>query len=83
VVLGALGTIRAEIDGFVPISEGISRYNTSPNGADFDLYDKRKDVGNQGPGDGAKFKGRGFVQLTSRPNYSHFRHNRRRAEPRR
>lgn len=68
--LVALATIRAESEGFVPISEGISRYNTSPGGHPFDLYDNRADLGNKGKPDGEKFKGRGFVQLTGRANYS-------------
>ena len=72
IVLAALATIRAETEGFVPISEGISRYNTSPGGSPFDLYDNRKDLGNQGAGDGARFKGRGYVQLTGRVNYARF-----------
>jgi putative chitinase len=72
IVLAALATIRAETEGFVPISEGISRYNTSPGGHPFDLYDFRKDLGNTGPNDGADFKGRGYVQLTGRANYTRF-----------
>jgi len=68
-VLMALATIRAEVEGFVPISEGISRYNTSPGGTPFDLYDRRSDIGNRSAGDGEKFKGRGFIQLTGRANY--------------
>jgi peptidoglycan L-alanyl-D-glutamate endopeptidase CwlK len=72
IVLAALATIRAETEGFVPISEGISRYNTSPGGSPFDLYDHRKDLGNHGSGDGARFKGRGYVQLTGRVNYARF-----------
>jgi putative chitinase len=71
-VLVALGTIRAETEGFVPIDEFKSRFNTSPGGAPFDLYDNRKDLGNRGPNDGRDFKGRGFVQLTGRANYTTF-----------
>jgi len=69
-VLMALATIRAETSSFLPISEGISRFNTSPGGQPFDLYDNRRDLGNLGPPDGARYKGRGFVQLTGRANYA-------------
>lgn len=68
-VLMALATIRAETAGFLPLDEGKSLFNTSPGGTPFDLYDHRKDLGNQGPPDGGKFKGRGFIQLTGRDNY--------------
>jgi peptidoglycan L-alanyl-D-glutamate endopeptidase CwlK len=71
-VLMALGTIRAETASFEPISEGLSRFNTSPNGHPFDLYDNRQDLGNRGAPDGNRFKGRGFVQLTGRANYTTF-----------
>ncbi|MCS6779911.1 MAG: peptidoglycan-binding protein [Geminicoccaceae bacterium] len=70
-VLVALATIRAESEGFEPIDETVSRFNTSPGGRPFDLYDHRRDLGNEGPPDGARFKGRGFVQLTGRANYAH------------
>jgi putative chitinase len=71
-VLMALGTIRAETESFLPVSEGQSRFNSSPNGHPFDLYDNRKDLGNTGTPDGERFRGRGFIQLTGRDNYTRY-----------
>jgi peptidoglycan L-alanyl-D-glutamate endopeptidase CwlK len=68
-VLMAFATIAAETAGCVPIDEGQSRFNTSPGGHPFDLYDDRAQLGNRGRPDGAAFKGRGFIQLTGRENY--------------
>lgn len=70
--LAALGTIRAETENFEPIAEGVSKYNTSPAGRPFDLYDYRSALGNTGSPDGWKFRGRGYVQLTGRFNYQKF-----------
>ncbi len=69
-ILMALATIRAETASFLPISEGVSHFNTSPGGQPFDLYDNLGDLGNQGHPDGANFRGRGFVQLTGRSNFT-------------
>lgn len=71
-VLMALATIRAETESFKPVAEGLSRYNTSPRGHAFDLYDNRRDLGNQGAPDGERFRGRGYIQLTGRFNYTRY-----------
>ena len=71
-VLMALATIRAEAEPFMPVDEGRSKFNTSPNGHPFDLYDNRRDLGNRGEPDGDRYKGRGFVQLTGRDNYRRY-----------
>ena len=71
-VLMALGTIRAETGSFLPIDEMESRFNTPAGGPPFSLYDNRADLGNGNAPDGANFRGRGFVQLTGRSNYTHF-----------
>lgn len=65
-IFAALGTIRAETEGFVPISEGVSHFNT-PGTVKFGYYDGK--LGNDQPGDGARYCGRGFVQLTGKDNY--------------
>jgi hypothetical protein len=69
--LVAIATIRAEVEAFRPMDEGISVFNTRVEA--FDRYEPGSSIGavlgNNQLGDGARFKGRGFVQLTGRENY--------------
>ncbi|TDU30818.1 chitinase class I [Panacagrimonas perspica] len=74
IVLSALATIRAETEGFIPLTEGRSKYNTEPGQAPFGLYYTKlgKTLGNQSLSDAQNYCGRGFIQLTGRSNYQRF-----------
>lgn len=63
-ICGFLGQVIEESAAFRCMKEDISDAQAERN------YGSRKDLGNIHPGDGAKFKGRGLIQITGRNNYA-------------
>lgn len=64
--VAVIATVATEVPDFGPIHEyGDAAYFTR-------MYQGRADLGNLQPGDGIKFAGAGYVQLTGRTNFTEY-----------
>lgn len=63
-----VATIAVETPDFNAYDEPQARFNTDHQ--PFDKYEGRQSLGNTQTGDGARFRGRGYLGLTGRSNYT-------------
>ena len=64
---------QADILGQTALETSLGQNMTEPaqQGAN---YENARDLGNTQPGDGVRFRGRGFVQITGRASYTYWSH---------
>lgn len=65
-------TLNREAHFLAQMCHESDAFSTRHEYASGEAYEGRADRGNTEPGDGARFKGRGLIQLTGRSNYRQF-----------